>query len=123
MAPSKMPIAVEIPTATNPTSKEIRAPNSIRLSTSRPSPSVPIQCVLEGASRISLTLKKSGSYGAINGASIANINTQMMIIKPANASGFDSVLRKIFFCIIPSLHHVLREDLPMHRPNQQSSYQ
>jgi hypothetical protein len=43
MAPSRIPMASEIPTATNPTEREICAPYIIRDSTSRPRSSVPNQ--------------------------------------------------------------------------------
>jgi hypothetical protein len=84
---------VAIPTATNPTSKEILAPKSMREKTSRPKPSVPIRCEEEGDTRIDSISIKFGSYGAMIGANRARKKIIVMIIDPDKAKGF----RKIFF--------------------------
>ncbi len=55
MVPISVPSRTAIPTETNPTAMEMRAPKSIRLRTSRPSWSVPNQWVALGASRICFT--------------------------------------------------------------------
>src|SRR5690554_5330647 len=79
----------------------------MREKTSRPRPSVPIQCVLEGGSRIACTSMALGSKGAINGAVIASSIIEAIMMKPPNDIGFDII------CLIVR-HPCALVDLPKH---------
>ncbi len=64
----------------------IRAPNSTRENTSRPSSSVPNQCAADGAARM-VNFCASGFCGAISGAKIAITAQAPITPRPARASG------------------------------------
>ena len=64
----------------------IRAPNSTRENTSRPSSSVPNQCAPDGAAKM-VNFCASGLSGAISGAKIAITAQAAITAIPARASG------------------------------------
>src|SRR3990172_3705741 len=79
---------VEIPTATNPTEREMREPQIIRLSMSRPRSSVPNGWDVPGGSRMCCTLIELGLYGVMSGANIAKVTRHITTIPPSTASLF-----------------------------------
>src|SRR5262249_11975126 len=70
-APTSVPNAEARSADRTPIDNETRAPHSTRVSTSRPSSSVPNQCANDGAARRLARSSDSGAYGETTGASTA----------------------------------------------------
>src|SRR5262249_129667 len=71
-APRGRPTSAETAAVASPTTSETRAPWASRAATSRPSPSVPIQCAVDGGARTAARSVRFGhgaSHGAANAAS------------------------------------------------------
>src|SRR5208283_1282393 len=77
-----------MPTAINPTLREIRLPHITRDKTSLPRSSVPKRCAVVGGERTLYTLIVAGPYGAISGANSATVASINIIINPATDKGF-----------------------------------
>ncbi len=69
--PTMTPMVRAMLTDTSPSRSEIREPKITRLSMSRPSVSVPIQCSVDGGSKASNGETANGSKGATCGANTA----------------------------------------------------
>ncbi len=63
IAPTRVPIVMEMPTAMKPIERLMRAPKSTRLNTSRPNRSVPIRCSSDGG-RCRVALMSSMALGS-----------------------------------------------------------
>ena len=85
--PIGTPTPVAIVTEITPAVRLARAPQIIRLSTSRPFSSVPIQFNQDGALRIIVQLVLIGSNGAIHGANTATTMKNTTTTSPITAAG------------------------------------
>src|ERR1044071_8626207 len=76
-----------MPTATAAAASEARLPQMTRVSTSRPSSSVPNGCAAEGGLRTAAQLVATGSYGETNGAASASVTKKTRTAAPIVAAG------------------------------------
>ena len=87
MAPRQPPTRNPTATATTPAMRLTRAPNSMRLNTSRPWRSVPIRCSALGSCSLSARRPASGSYGAIRSAKTPSMTSDTIKNRPTIAGG------------------------------------
>src|SRR5256885_13789742 len=84
--PSRPPAATAMATETKPATSETRVPQITRLSTSRPTLSVPSQCARPGRARALPRSWASGSEGASTGAARATTTAARRTAAPNGAS-------------------------------------
>ena len=105
-----MPMAML--SATKPTDSEIRAPYTIRASTSRPRSSVPSGCAPDGGSRILRMSIRFGSCEEKSDGNSARTKKNRMTAAPAIASGLRdsrrSVSPKMEFSVHPARSVLIR---------------
>src|SRR6266852_2341417 len=109
-------MAAAMPTETNPTASEPRAPYSMRESTSRPSWSVPSGWARLGPSNMFRSAGRWGSQGASTGASSASANRQSTTTPPAMASRFFVKARQKYLRASPSSPVSAEADSGIHEP-------
>src|SRR5215467_3235044 len=84
--PSMPPAAAAIAIETKPATSDTRVPQITRLSTSRPTLSVPSQCARPGRARLLPRFCASGSYGDSSGAASATMTAVRSTAAPKGAS-------------------------------------